>query len=97
MRTLKTPINRLGFVVFIAGATMILVSLWGGIDWVDYTGKFRVDLPSARELFDFNYPYRIKWWQPFFRWGCAFAFVGAWLAWLFSPTIGRLVRWIRRG
>lgn len=82
--------------VFAVGAILILIGLWGGIDWVKYDGTLQLKMPYKRDLLDF-FPRRPEWWQSLFHWGCVLAVVGAWLAWFFSPTIGRLARWIRQG
>ncbi|PTS84013.1 hypothetical protein DBR00_11580 [Pseudomonas sp. HMWF032] len=93
--SLRTPINRLGFAIFVVGLAMILTGLLGSIDWLDHYGRWEPNLPSQRALFDIHYPYQAGWWRPTFRWGCAFAIVGAWFAWLFQPTLGRLYLWIK--
>jgi hypothetical protein len=74
---------------------MILAGLFGSVEWFDHYGRWDPSLPSTEALLDAYYPYQSHWWRPAFRFGCAFAIAGAWLAWLFQPTLGRLYLWIK--
>lgn len=84
------PINRIGFVIFCVGSLLIVVSLLA-------TVKFSYYGPSIATLYELLI-YRVHiWWQFTFRLGLMMAFFGAWIAWLFDPTAGRVIRWIRSG
>ncbi|WP_085701962.1 hypothetical protein [Pseudomonas sp. B15(2017)] len=84
------PINRIGFVVFCIGLLMLTVSYLSTADFrydsVRFASYYKLMESNARE-----------WWQHVFRMGIPVAFVGAWVAWFFDPTLGRVARWIRSG
>ena len=85
-----TPINRIGFVVFCIGALLLVVSLLA-------TVEFRYDGPHIANIYELLFLRERYWWQSTFRIGLPMAFFGAWFAWFYEPTVGRLIRWIRLG
>lgn len=90
-RSLKAPINRLGFALLCAGIIAVIVSLAFATRWGGYNGPHFPDLGTL--LFD-----RARhWWQSVFRYGLTGAVIGAWVAWLYQPTLGKLLQWIKIG
>lgn len=84
------PINRIGFVVFCFGGLLLIISLLATVK-SSYSG---VRIASLYELL---YARQFYWWQAAFRTGLPMFFFGAWIAWFYEPTVGRLIRWIRSG
>lgn len=86
---LREPVNRAGFsllIVSIGAFTMALLMAASDGDG----GRFlaRVLDPGQRSYDTYDY---------LGRYSLFGALVGAWLAWAYEPTIGRLIRWIKNG
>ena len=88
---LSTPINRLGFVVLCAGAVITIVSFLGSYESYGWSGRH---FASIERLF---FDRALDWWQTGVRWGVCLTIIGAWMAWAFEPTIGKLWKWIKTG
>lgn len=84
------PINRIGFILFCMGVLLIVVSVLATIEE-------RYDGLRIARVYDLLLDRQRFWWQFTFRLSLALIFFGAWIAWLYDPTIGRVVRWVRSG
>ncbi len=88
---LRDPVNRLGFTLLCFGAFLIVVSFLSTYKGYGWSGLRFADLET---LFIDRSRY---WWQTGIRLGAVLVVAGAWMAWAFEPTIGKLLRWIRTG
>ncbi len=88
---LRDPVNRLGFTLLCFGTVLIAIS---------FLCTFRIAWDGGWHVADFEKLFidgSRYWWQTGIRLGVVLAVAGAWMAWAFEPTIGKLLRWIRTG
>jgi len=87
LRSLKTPVNRIGFTLLVAGTISLLISVFWFYQW---RGS------SYQGFWEYAFIQRTtKSWQFMAKAGAGAVIIGAWLAWLYQPTIGRLLSWIK--
>lgn len=86
---LEEPVNRAGFFILVAGAASIAVS----VGWHAFSGGYRDYMSLTFDLDQRAY----YGWQWLGRVGLFAMIAGAWLAWAYQPTLGRILRWIRHG
>ncbi|MFY1029123.1 hypothetical protein [Pseudomonas asiatica] len=88
---LRTPLNRIGFTLLCFGLALVVVSFLFSYERYGWAGRQFADLETL--FLDRAH----RWWQTGIRYGSGIAVVGAWLAWAYEPTGGRLLRWIKTG
>lgn len=91
MLKLDSQRSRVGFVVFCTGVLLMVVPYALSIE-INYYGE--IQFPSLKGF--------LRWdsrrsYAPAFKIGLGFAIAGAWLAWFYPQTLGRLIRWVRVG
>lgn len=87
INSLKDPINRIGFLLFVAGLLCSIVAAAWFFQWQPSRWHGFWDYALFRRV--------TVGWQPLIRFGAVLIIVGGWLAWLYQPTIGRLFKWIK--